>query len=193
MVATTRTATMLAAWVGVGACFFTGTATAQSCTFHGAPCPPNDELAFACASGDTAQEPWCDTGATLPRRVASLVAAMTLPEKIAQLSTYSFAKNTHAVNHRHTPSIPRLGLPGYNYHSEGLHGDRVRRHVCVRAVATPCSRMLTTDRLDCLRGISVRAPLVAFRFLFKYAPCRRNDSRTWGAHQENPSSIRARC
>ena len=128
MVTTTCTATMLAAWVGVGACFFTGTATAQSCTFHGAPCPPNDELAFACASGDTAQEPWCDTGATLPRRVASLVAAMTLPEKIAQLSTYSFAKNTHAVNHRHTPSIPRLGLPGYNYHSEGLHGDRVRRH-----------------------------------------------------------------
>ncbi len=57
-----------------------------------------------------AQEaPWRDTRLTPERRAAALVAAMTLEEKAAQLKDVA-------------PAIPRLGVPGYNWWSEGLHG-----------------------------------------------------------------------
>ncbi|HEV2682604.1 MAG TPA: glycoside hydrolase family 3 N-terminal domain-containing protein, partial [Rhodanobacter sp.] len=42
-------------------------------------------------------------------RAAALVAAMTLPEKVAQLQSSA-------------PAIPRLGVPAYDWWSEGLHG-----------------------------------------------------------------------
>jgi beta-glucosidase len=42
-------------------------------------------------------------------RAAALVSAMTLEEKAGQLK--------HAA-----PAIPRLGVPAYNWWSEGLHG-----------------------------------------------------------------------
>jgi beta-glucosidase len=42
-------------------------------------------------------------------RAQTLVAKMTLPEKVAQLQAEA-------------PSIPRLGVPGYNWWNEGLHG-----------------------------------------------------------------------
>jgi beta-glucosidase len=45
----------------------------------------------------------------LPERVADLLARLTLEEKISLM--------THK-----TPGVPRLGLPGYNYWSEALHG-----------------------------------------------------------------------
>jgi beta-glucosidase len=49
------------------------------------------------------------TPALLEQRVAALLAQMSPAEKIAQLEDNS-------------PAIPRLGLPGYNWWNEGLHG-----------------------------------------------------------------------
>ena len=53
--------------------------------------------------------PYQDTKQPLERRVADLVSRMTLEEKVAQ--TLNAA-----------PAIPRLGVPAYDYWSEGLHG-----------------------------------------------------------------------
>jgi beta-glucosidase len=52
---------------------------------------------------------WRDPGAPLDQRVADLVKRMTLREKVWQMSNQA-------------PPIERLGLPGYNYWSECLHG-----------------------------------------------------------------------
>ena len=62
-------------------------------------------------------------GQSAETRAKQPVSKLTTEEKVAQLSTYSFAHG-HPVNRRVTPSIPRLGIPGYNYHTEGLHGLR---------------------------------------------------------------------
>ena len=50
-----------------------------------------------------------DTSRPLAERVDSLIGQMTLEEKVAQLQNGA-------------PAIPRLGVPAYNYWSEGLHG-----------------------------------------------------------------------
>ena len=65
--------------------------------------------------------PFCNGSLSITARAADLVARLSPAEKLAQLSTYSFAKK---YNHRFTPPVPRLGLPGYSYHTEGLHGVR---------------------------------------------------------------------
>ena len=54
-----------------------------------------------CSNQQTTQE--------VDARIDALIAKMTLPERIAQLQDRA-------------PSIPRLGLPAYNWWSEGLHG-----------------------------------------------------------------------
>lgn len=59
--------------------------------------------------------PFCNTSLTFKERVKDLVARLTLEEKITQLSS-----GLNYVN----PSIPRLGVPQWAYHSEGLHGLR---------------------------------------------------------------------
>ena len=64
---------------------------------------------------------WCDPALPIPQRAAALVSKLDIAEKVAQLSTYSFAKK---YRHRYTPPVPRIGLPGYSYHTEGLHGLR---------------------------------------------------------------------
>ena len=56
-----------------------------------------------------AQQAWKDTSLSFHERAKSLVAAMTLDEKINQ------------VGHQ-TTEISRLGLKGYNYWNEALHG-----------------------------------------------------------------------
>ena len=56
-----------------------------------------------------AARPYRDTSRPLAARVDSLIGAMTLEEKVAQLQNGA-------------PAIPRLGVPAYNYWSEGLHG-----------------------------------------------------------------------
>jgi beta-glucosidase len=50
-----------------------------------------------------------DVSQAFERRAADLVSRMTLEEKIAQMQNEAFA-------------IPRLGIPYYNWSSEGLHG-----------------------------------------------------------------------
>ena len=70
---------------------------------------------FACACFLSAQQPAPETlpyqNASLPtqERVDDLVSRMTLEEKVSQLI------NT-------APAIPRLGVPAYDWWSEGLHG-----------------------------------------------------------------------
>ena len=52
---------------------------------------------------------WFDSSQPLDKRVDALVHAMTLEEKVAQMEN-------------HAAAIPRLGVPEYDYWSEGLHG-----------------------------------------------------------------------
>jgi len=54
-------------------------------------------------------QPWFDSSQPLDQRVDSLVHAMTLEEKVSQMEN-------------HAAAIPRLGVPEYDYWSEGLHG-----------------------------------------------------------------------
>ena len=61
---------------------------------------------------------WCNTSLSFSERVSHLIAALTLPEKIAQISTYTPST---------VPGVPRVGLPPFSYHSEGLHGLRDAR------------------------------------------------------------------
>jgi beta-glucosidase len=58
---------------------------------------------------ETASVPYLDTSLPLDERVDDLVNRMTLDEKISQM-----------VND--APAIERLGIPRYNWWSEGLHG-----------------------------------------------------------------------
>jgi beta-glucosidase-like glycosyl hydrolase len=65
------------------------------------------------ADGGSAASPlpiYLNTRYTPEERAADLVSRMTLPEKVAQLSTNS------------APAIPRLGVQQYTYWSEGQHG-----------------------------------------------------------------------
>ncbi|MDQ1692874.1 MAG: beta-glucosidase, partial [Acidobacteriaceae bacterium] len=57
----------------------------------------------------TASFPFQDPNLPLEQRVDDLVHRMTLEEKASQM--------------RHeAPAIPRLGIPAYDWWSEGLHG-----------------------------------------------------------------------
>ena len=78
-----------------GAAAFSGQATAQAAdgAAHAAPLPI-----------------YLNTRYTPEERAADLVSRMTLPEKVAQLSSNS------------APAIPRLGVQQYTYWSEGQHG-----------------------------------------------------------------------
>jgi beta-glucosidase len=62
-----------------------------------------------CFSHAVAQQPWNNASLSFHERAKLLVAAMTLDEKINQ------------VGHQ-TMNISRLGLKGYNYWNEGIHG-----------------------------------------------------------------------
>jgi len=76
-----------------------------------APGPPN--ATDACFPKPTA--PWCDASKSIEARVALLVKALTLEEKIVQISTFT---------PKTVPGVARVGLPPFSYHSEGLHGLR---------------------------------------------------------------------
>ncbi|SCE31450.1 beta-glucosidase [Streptomyces sp. DvalAA-14] len=70
---------------------------------HTAPLP-------AAAPAASSQPIYLNTAYSFSERAADLVSRMTLPEKVAQLNTNS------------APPIPRLGVQGYTYWSEGQHG-----------------------------------------------------------------------
>jgi hypothetical protein len=61
--------------------------------------PPNCTQSF----------PWYDWRQPLEHRIDSLLAALTIPEKIAQLNNGA-------------PAVPRLCLPAYDFKSEAAHG-----------------------------------------------------------------------
>lgn len=63
----------------------------------------------SCTQKTDSSFPFLDTSLTIDQRVDDLVSRMTLEEKISQM-----------VND--APAIERLGIPRYNWWSEGLHG-----------------------------------------------------------------------
>jgi hypothetical protein len=69
-------------------------------------------LTLGCAStvftSDPSQ-PWWNTSLSFQERIDSLISELTMLEKIALLDYDA-------------PAIPRLGIPSYNYWSEGTHG-----------------------------------------------------------------------
>ncbi len=65
--------------------------------------------ALAQSAPDYKDQPWFDSSQPLDKRVDALVHAMTLEEKVNQMEN-------------HAAAIPRLGVPEYDYWSEGLHG-----------------------------------------------------------------------
>nr|VDD34129.1 unnamed protein product [Brassica oleracea] len=64
---------------------------------------------FPCQPPHHSSYPFCNISLSTTKRALSLVSLLTLPEKITQLS------NTAA-------SVPRLGIPPYEWWSESLHG-----------------------------------------------------------------------
>ncbi len=61
------------------------------------------------AAPGTSGQIWFDSSQPVDKRVDALVSAMTLEEKVSQMEN-------------HAAAIPRLGVPEYDYWSEGLHG-----------------------------------------------------------------------
>ena len=75
--------------------------------------PAASAVAASAAANPAGNAPlpiYLDTRYTFQERAADLVSRMTLPEKVAQLST------------NNAPAIPRLGVQQYTYWSEGQHG-----------------------------------------------------------------------
>ena len=102
-----------------------------------APAPPWPDAcngAAGCPLGAQGQCAWCDVSAPVAARVAALVAALTLAEKVVQIST--FTPGT-------VPGAPRVGLPPFSYHSEGLHGVRCAGPKTLGLVATLFPQVLT--------------------------------------------------
>jgi beta-glucosidase len=61
------------------------------------------------ATGADAGRPWLNTSLPISQRVDALIGKMTLEEKVQQMRD-------------HSPAIPRLGVPKYDWWNEGLHG-----------------------------------------------------------------------
>lgn len=65
--------------------------------------------AFACVDGESRNLPFCRTNKPIHVRVKDLIGRLTLAEKIRLL-----------VNN--AAAVPRLGIQGYEWWSEALHG-----------------------------------------------------------------------
>ena len=66
-------------------------------------------FAQSAPSATPGSQVWFDSSQPTDKRVDALVSAMTLDEKVSQMEN-------------HAAAIPRLGVPEYDYWSEGLHG-----------------------------------------------------------------------
>lgn len=95
------------------------------------------------------------------RRAAQLVAQMTLEEKAAQ------------IQHR-APAIPRLGIPGYNYWNEGLHGVARQGEATVFPQAIGMAATWNTRLIEAI------ADTTATEFRAKYLSKRRPDGSIAG-------------
>ena len=62
-----------------------------------------------CVHGPLASNGVCNTSLPAKARAQALVAALTLGEKLN-------------ITHNNDPGAPRIGLPGYNWWGEALHG-----------------------------------------------------------------------
>ena len=83
----------------------------------GPPVPPAPTSRTpACVLANTTALPFCDTTLSTAARAKDLVQRMTAAEKLVQL--------IGGIGGGVTPATPRLGVPAYQYHSEGLHGLR---------------------------------------------------------------------
>ncbi len=98
---------------------------------------------------------------TAEQRAARLVSQMTLEEKAAQ------------IQHR-APAIPRLGIPGYNYWNEGLHGVARQGEATVFPQAIGMAATWNT------RLIEEIADTTATEFRAKYLSKRRPDGSIAG-------------
>lgn len=72
-------------------------------------CKSSSDLQFPCNPSLHRSYPFCNTSLSITARAQSIVSLLTLQEKIQQLSN-------------NASSIPRLGIPSYQWWSEGLHG-----------------------------------------------------------------------
>jgi beta-glucosidase-like glycosyl hydrolase len=173
-----------------------------------APAPPWPDAcngAAGCPLG-AGRCAWCDVSAPVAARVAALVAALTLAEKVVQIST--FTPGT-------VPGAPRVGLPPFSYHSEGLHGVRCAGPKTLGLVATlfpQTTAMAAAANVSLVRDMaaamrtearalwnvyvrrssgpdaSVRAPFANGAGLFYWSPTMNlgRDPR-WGRFQESIS------
>lgn len=74
------------------------------CGIHGEPMFPCDSR-----TPNAASYPFCSTALPIKDRVNDLIGRLTLEEKIQQLVSKA-------------GGVPRLGIPGYDWWSEALHG-----------------------------------------------------------------------
>ena len=82
--------------------------------------PADTTKSWPCANASLVSFPWCDRTKPFSQRAALLAAELSPQEQATQLSTFSFTSNHSG----YTPGVPRVRLPAYGYHTEGLHGVR---------------------------------------------------------------------
>ena len=101
-------------------------------------------------SADLAKAPFRNADLPIDKRVDDLVSRMTLEEKVSQM--------VHTA-----AAIPRLGIPEYNWWSEGLHGAAREGYATVFPQAIGLAATFDPDLLHQEAGI------IATEFRAKYA------------------------
>jgi len=110
----------------------------------------NSQSAAYAASPDLASAPFRNPYLPVGQRVDDLVSRMTLEEKVSQM--------VHAA-----PAIPRLGIPSYDWWSEGLHGAAREGYATVFPQAIGLAATFDPDLLH------KEADVIATEFRAKYA------------------------
>jgi len=100
-------------------------------------------------SADLANAPFRNPALSIEQRVNDLVSRMTLEEKVSQM--------VHTA-----PAIPRLGIPQYNWWSEGLHGAAREGYATVFPQAIGLAATFDPDLLR------KEADVIATEFRVKY-------------------------
>jgi beta-glucosidase len=101
------------------------------------------------SAADLAQAPFRNSSLPIEDRVNDLVSRMTLEEKVSQM--------VHTA-----PAIPRLGIPQYNWWSEGLHGAAREGYATVFPQAIGLAATFDPDLLK------READVIASEFRVKY-------------------------